>query len=313
MKAGLDRDRMLDQALKQAFDARPVSPPTAACLDAETLAAWTDGGLDPAALALAEAHVSSCARCQALVAAMARTIPEVSAPAGARSSVWRWWLAPVAAAAAAVVLWIVVPDQRDSAAPAPLAAPAGEQARAPAERYVDEPRPQAAPPTPSPSVTARRPAEEARRSESVADAEQKATDARNLSTPRAAAAPSMALKAEAPRDVVSPDPAVRWRIGAGGTVDLTTNGGGAWERVTTGVTTEITGGASPSTTVCWLVGHGGLVLITTDGRTFTRATSPVEADLAGVQATDALRAVVTTVDGRAYETGDGGLTWRPRG
>jgi photosystem II stability/assembly factor-like uncharacterized protein len=123
----------------------------------------------------------------------------------------------------------------------------------------------------------------------------------------------MARKAEAPRDVVSPDPAVRWRIGVGGTVDLTTNDGGAWERVTTGVTTEITGGSSPSPTVCWLVGHAGLVLITSDGRTFTRATAPVDADLAGVQATDARHAVVTTADGRAYETEDGGLTWRRRG
>ena len=42
-----------------------------ACLDAETLGAWTDGGLDPAAMAAAEAHVSNCARCQALVGTMA--------------------------------------------------------------------------------------------------------------------------------------------------------------------------------------------------------------------------------------------------
>jgi hypothetical protein len=308
VKAGLDRDRTLDKALRQAFDAPAELPQTDACLDAETLAAWTDDGLDPTALSLAEAHVSSCARCQTLVAAMTRTIPEVSAHAGAHRSFWRWWLAPVAAAAAAAVLWIVVPDQRDSVAPAP---PAGEQARAPAEGFVNEPRPQAAPSAPSPSATARRPTEEARRQESVADAA-KAPDARNPSPPGAAAAPSMALKAEAPHDVVSPDPAVRWRIGASGVVDFTTNGGGAWERVTTGVTTEITGGASPSTTVCWLVGHGGLVLITTDGRTFTRVTSPVDADLAAVHATDARRAVVTTVDGRNYETDDGGLTWRRR-
>jgi hypothetical protein len=311
VKAGLDRDRTLDKALRQAFETPAVLPATDACLDAETLAAWTDDGLDPAALAQAEAHVSSCARCQTLVAAMARTLPEVSAHAGAHRSFWRWWLAPVAAAAAAAVLWIVVPDQRDSVAPAPPAPPAVEQSRAPAEGFMNEPRPPAAPSAPSPSATARRPTEEARRQESVADAA-KAPDARNQSTPRATAAPSMALKAEAPRDVVSPDPAVRWRIGASGVVDFTTNGGGAWERVTTGVTSEITGGASPSTMVCWLVGHGGLVLITTDGRTFTRVTSPVDADLGAVQATDARRAVVTTADGRAYETDDGGLTWRRR-
>ena len=37
-------------------------------LDAETLAAWVDGGLDPRAAAMAESHVSSCDRCQEIVA-----------------------------------------------------------------------------------------------------------------------------------------------------------------------------------------------------------------------------------------------------
>ena len=43
-----------------------------ACLDAETLGAWTDGGLESRAMAAAEAHVSSCARCQALVGTIAQ-------------------------------------------------------------------------------------------------------------------------------------------------------------------------------------------------------------------------------------------------
>jgi len=78
------------------------------------------------------------------------------------------------------------------------------------------------------------------------------------------------------------------------------------------VTAEIVAGASPSPRVCWLVGHGGLVLLSTDGRTFARVSTPVAADLAGVQASDARTAVVTAVDGRAFATDDGGLTWRPR-
>jgi photosystem II stability/assembly factor-like uncharacterized protein len=61
-----------------------------------------------------------------------------------------------------------------------------------------------------------------------------------------------------------------------------------------------------------LVGHGGLVLLSTDGRTFTHVSTPVAADLAAVQASDARTAVVTTADGRAFVTDDGGLTWRPR-
>ena len=81
------------------------------CLDAETVAAWMDGGLDPAAQAAAEAHASACERCQALLATVAKTIPAEPAaePVGLR--LWKWWLAPLAATAAAVTIWMVVPQR----------------------------------------------------------------------------------------------------------------------------------------------------------------------------------------------------------
>ena len=81
------------------------------CLDAETLAAWLDGGLDAAAVAAAEAHVSNCDRCQALVATVMKTLPAEAAAAPAGGRLWRWWLAPIAAATAAVVIWAVVPQR----------------------------------------------------------------------------------------------------------------------------------------------------------------------------------------------------------
>ena len=63
-----DRDRILEQALKHEL--RAADPVDAGpCLDAETLAAWADDGLDATAMMGAEAHVSSCAHCQAMVAA----------------------------------------------------------------------------------------------------------------------------------------------------------------------------------------------------------------------------------------------------
>ena len=67
-----DRDRILEQALKHELRAAGT-PPAGACLDAETLGAWTDGGLEPAAMAAVEAHVSTCARCQAMVGTMVRS------------------------------------------------------------------------------------------------------------------------------------------------------------------------------------------------------------------------------------------------
>jgi hypothetical protein len=328
VKAGLDRDRQLDKALKQALEVPTDVPPSEACLDAETLAAWMDDGLHPAAVALAEAHASSCARCQALVGVMIRSAPEVPVSGHAPTAFWRWWLAPVAAAVAATVVWMVVPDQQGAA---PLNPPAEEVAQAPSTGDVAEPLPPAslsAPPPPA--VVPGRPAETHPRQEKAADAsavsesskrigETRSTESGRSRQPsaeldRPAAAPQMSatFRAVAPRVIASPDPAIRWRVEANGAVDYTTDAERTWERVSTEVSTEIVAGSSPSPAVCWLVGRGGLVMITTNGRTFARVSAPVDEDLVDVQATSARTAVVTTADGRAFRTDDGGLSWRPR-
>ena len=126
----------------------PPAPASSACLDANSLAAWFDGTLSKNERKMAESHLSTCARCQAVLAAAART----SAPPPAR----RWWqtatvrwLVPIAATSAvALVLWVKLPEQRpplDSrrrdrpsalvAAPTSIPSPAAESA----------PRPQTAP------------------------------------------------------------------------------------------------------------------------------------------------------------------------
>ena len=76
---------------------------TDSCLDAETLAAWVDGGSDRPELERAQTHVADCARCQAIVGTLARI------DGGARcrrferaSATWLAWLVPLTAAAAAV-------------------------------------------------------------------------------------------------------------------------------------------------------------------------------------------------------------------
>ena len=99
--------RLLRETLRG--QTKPVS--SSGCLDTDTLAAWSDGTLSARDRAAAESHASSCVRCQALLAAMAKT----ALPAQARG--W-WhasaigWLVPVAVAAAAVLLWINVPAKR---------------------------------------------------------------------------------------------------------------------------------------------------------------------------------------------------------
>ena len=121
-----DRDRILEQALKHELRAADT-PPAGACLDAETLGSWTDGGLTPAAMAAVEAHLSTCGRCQSIAGAMARstlgtpgTLGTLGTPGtlGTLSS-WRWWLAPIAAGVTAVTLWMVVPDQQKLATAPP--------------------------------------------------------------------------------------------------------------------------------------------------------------------------------------------------
>jgi len=96
-------------------------------LDAETVAAWLDGGLDATSLAAAEAHASNCDRCQELLATAARTLPADAPVVSGFSRMWRWWLAPVAATAAAVTLWMVVPQE--PMRPPASATPATEMAQ----------------------------------------------------------------------------------------------------------------------------------------------------------------------------------------
>ena len=150
------------------------------CLDAETVAAWMDGGLDSASVAAAEAHASTCDRCQALLATVARTLPveESLARGGStRRAPFSWWLAPIAAAAAAVTIWMVVP-QTPLETP-PTASVAREETKAQAQNA--EPVP-AEPPGAPPAVQEQAPADSrrnvpARESNKLADAEVQNRDA----------------------------------------------------------------------------------------------------------------------------------------
>jgi hypothetical protein len=133
------------------------------CLDAETVAAWMDGGLDSAGVAAAEAHASTCERCQALLATVTKTLPATetgrlkAASLGSKmgAGLWRWWLAPIAATAAAVTIWMVVPQTpmqppatsqsaRDVPEPAAKAQP-----QSPPGEFAEQPRAGATPPPPA--------------------------------------------------------------------------------------------------------------------------------------------------------------------
>jgi hypothetical protein len=129
----------------------------------------------------------------------------------------------------------------------------------------------------------------------------------------AAAAPSrMAFAAGLDVIVVSSNPATRFRLLPGGGVQRSADGGSTWRTEATGATETLRAGASPSPSVCWLVGGGGTVLLSIDGRTWRRVAFPESVDLLSVVAADQDNATVTTSDGRAFVTADGGQTWTLR-
>lgn len=334
-----DRDDILEGALKHEL--RQATPPEGeGCLDAETLAAWEDGGLDATTMAAVDTHVSNCSRCRALVAVTARALPPLimqpgtsaSKPEGALAF-WKW-LVPIAAGAAAVTLWMVVPGQQQIAVappqpPAPMTAPAPPQT------------PAAGAPQESPASLADSEAKNAPQTRNRLEARQgtvtsESTDRSGAAAPAAAkevespaalaesvspAAPSPAPPAPAigglqrrkaafaPLQVVSPAPAQQWRVTEAG-IERSQDTGATWSLVRPDTGETITAGASPAPNVCWFIGNDGVALLTTNGSVFTRIDIPGAGNLRTISPSDARSATVVNAAGRTFRTDDGGRTWR---
>jgi hypothetical protein len=345
-----DRDHILEQALKHELRAAGT-PPADACLDAETLGAWTDGGLEPAVMAALEAHVSNCARCQALVGTLIRSAPGTERTPGTLS-LWRWWLAPIAAGVTAVTLWMVVPEQQKLATAPPqpeIASPA--QAPAAANAPVAAPTLPPAAPEKDAAVAqatdklARRDNEVAaaaradrRQEKRVGERKEEAPALQERARLADAAAPAAATTAAAPPpppmpaaprapaefgaleksaraaaviEIATLDPAVGWRI-VGDRIERSEDGGKTWRMTRQNSSEGLTAGSAPSNEVCWFVGRAGRVLLTIDsGATFTDVSLVEPLDLASIAAIDARNASVYSVVGRRFRTADGGRTWRP--
>ena len=337
-----DRDRIIEQALKHELH-NAGAPAGDAHLDAETLAAWTDGGLDPTAMASAEAHVSVCARCQALVGTFARSAPTpVTSGTHASKAPWFWWLAPFAAGAAAVTIWMIVPRQQQlaTAPPAPVAAEAIEPrsapspaAPAPVDQLARADKLEAKPTPVEPPRDIRSqetqdaelkkdqtPADRRERAantlaDSAVGGVAQATPAAPPAAAEAASEPAVSLQksarfAAAPLEVVSPDPSRRWRVVATG-VERSEDAGVTWIPVRAPNNEVITGATAVSRDICWFFGRMGLVLITVDGSTFARVDLRERIDITSLTASDARTATVTAADGRRFRTDDSGRTWRP--
>ncbi len=343
MDTSRERDQSIERLLRQSLQTPRHDGVTDSCLDAETVAAWADGGLSGASLEMAQSHVADCARCQSLVGALARTNAAVALPKPERAARrWLPWLVPLTAAAAAVALWVAVPG--DLSAPVAPQRPAEVKTQT-AETNTQQParlddQPQAS--------TARRETQAAQSADKKAERQAPVPELRkdvgrletdrlkqqNAAAAPAAATPPVAPAAEASAPAAAAPPAApepnaarlaRSASGvaetiavaneivspdrsirwriAGSVVERSTNGGASWNAVPTGIAAVLTAG---------VVGRGGVVLLSTDGRTWRRVAFPEIADLSAVQATDARTASVSTADGRLFSTSDGGVTWERR-
>lgn len=347
-----ERDRAIEHVMRHSPSLRTGGAAGEDCVDAETLAAWASGSLRGSESAGVDSHLLQCARCQAMLATFVRTAPadggDVARPPVPFIERWRiGWLVPLATAAAAVALWVVVPgdpvtvapeqqvrdvaavpaEERQSGAPAapPAAPPSAAPKRAPAPRQESQ-RLETLARNQERALESKAPASLADQqapAASAATAERVETDRGALDKTGRAEAAAPAAAGRSDRDVagsafrgrsttvqiLAPDPASRWRIVGGRVVERSATAGARWDAVTLPGTDELTAGSAPSTTTVWLVGRGGVVYRSTDGIAFVRVPFVGAIDLVSVSALDDRQAAVTTADGRRFRTRDAGVTW----
>jgi hypothetical protein len=289
-------------------------------VDAETLAAWVDGGLKGAALEDVRSHVAGCDRCQMLLGAMGRTRPAVPTP-GLERTPRRWlaWAVPLTAAATALVIWIAVPKPSSAPVPTPAAvsvapppaSPSLDTSSLSSALKEEVASPQAsreakqAPPAPVAREAYDAERSLARTDEPLRDAARPEADAREQ---RALRAPTTAAPAAPPPEAAAGAAAQSANVLAE-RLQRAPLCGSAWTAALPVAPTELLAGSSPAEGICWVVGRGGAVWRSVDGRTWQRVTFPEMADLSAVTATDARSATVSTADGRTFATSDTGMTW----
>jgi hypothetical protein len=309
------------------------------CPNVELLAAYADRTLDASAELELQRHLASCARCRETVLLMTRAADAEEAGGTRvqpRSTLQPYlkWLGGAAAAGLAVALWALVapredltrfnkaeerkaqvaaeaPPERAVPPPVPNGLPESAQRRpvakdTPGERERRERDDRAklaenpaVPPEPPAAAAPPAAAEEAKADASLDRAQARRREA--LQDFRAGAAEG-SLAADAPGG------GVRWRIGAAGSVQRSSDGGAFWneEPVKAPGARAM---AAPAPDVCWIVGDDGLVLRYHAGA-WQRLKPPADAVLVAITAVDALRATVTLADGRRLTTEDGGASWK---
>jgi hypothetical protein len=291
-------DDPLDRLIRGSLKAAALGEVRADCLDAEALAAWTEGGLSETARVRADVHLSSCARCQAALAILARTADSPSEPLpwwSARFATWRW-LVPITASAAAIAVYVAVQDRPPSPSPAvtPSATAAVDAAKPQLEQPAASPAQERAAPAETDSDRKQAPAEReqakpdaAAREEGFADGRQKAAANEAPAKSEAVAVTDQFAKVaeEAPPAAAPAAPAATTAassaVGRAAPQALESSADAA-RRLDE--TRDRSGGAaivfSQNPAVRWSIGQAGAVSLSTDGgTTWTLVPSGVTTDL----------------------------------
>ena len=123
---------------------------------------------------------------------------------------------------------------------------------------------------------------------------------------------------EFPVQIKTPSGKILWRAGKSGTIQRSTDAGGAWTSQSSPLQEDWLAGAAVSDTVCWIVGRNGAIVRTTDGNHWKKIAPPPMAadstgklpDWTGIVAADAKTATITASDQRRFATQDAGKSWK---
>jgi hypothetical protein len=275
---------VIDATINRVLDAAPETSGED-CPDPTALAAWYDAPRKQSHPL--DGHLSDCARCQAIVAAIAR-VEDVAVPT-VRKRRWPALMLPALAGIGLVIVGASVLRRSQNAVWTP-----GTDA-------IHE-SPSANPGSSSNAVVQVPPHLTTGELEVTPD-----TSATN----RVETTMETRISAPGSMVVAAPDHSVEWLIGKHGAI-LRRESDHSIHAQASGVTTDLTAGAAVSSTVCWVIGTSGTILRTTDGQRWETLRTPITMDLVGVQARTADAAMVVAAGGLSYYTIDGGKTWARR-
>ena len=291
-----------------------------ACLDAETLAAWADGGLSSQTAAAVESHASSCSRCMAVLAAMERTAPATRPRhAWTPARLFRW-LVPLTAAATAIAIWVVVPERPITSS---ISLPA-ENSQARSARVDPTSAPPSVPPQ-VPGIGSRsqtenlNPAPGARNQQPQAKADSQTKEDLQFRDEarreRATAEPVRAPDTVA--EALPAPPSAPQQAPASPAAATDSLAGASAQRFSLSREIVPSESISPTNQLSkWRVVNSRTIERSTDGgKTWLKTVPPPAPTTANsltilnVRAVDDVRAVARTSDGTEFYTVDGGLTW----